>query len=374
MKKKFLILAGTLLLFLFFFLVFYHIAFYCNSDIPLHAEGAILALKNGDLFRGNFLLYRLLNLCSGFSYGVRETLTVCCFLLAVSKVFLFWIVFSFLKEQFGTVLAFAISFSLLFVSVVPFDLFLGNLHFYLGYFVPNVWHNSTIIFSMPFSVLIYFYSLQIMKMAQWYQLMLLGLLVLICVFIKPSFFFVYSCSYSLIIVYNFWPDIMRIIKLSFPIIIGLGGVLYQFVTIYDGSDGSSVEFTSHYDYKFWLVFVIYFLFSMILPFMFLIVNYNRIKKDNEFWLVFLMLFFSVFIWLVFKEAGPREEHGNFYWQVVPSMWFMYFYIIKTELGFMKSGNTLIRSKKHILIIGCYVLTFVIGLFYLSSYLYSGYYS
>ena len=188
MKRIFFIkLAGTLLLFLFFFFVFYHIAFQCESDLPDHAKGAVLGLKKGELFRGNFLFYLLMNACSGFSYDISRTLIACCSLLSASKVFLFWMVFLYLKKKYGVKLSFAVSASLLFVSVVSFNLFLGHFHFYFGYLVPNVWHNSTIIFSMPFCFLIYIFSLQLLEKTQWKQAFLLGGLVLICVMIKPIF-------------------------------------------------------------------------------------------------------------------------------------------------------------------------------------------
>lgn len=359
-------LVGSLLLVLFFFFVFYHIAFQCESDLPGHAKMAIWGLRDG-------LLYFLMNLCSGFSHNENKALIACCFLLALSKVLQFWIVFYYMKKQFGSTLSFVVSFSLLFVSVVSFNLFLGHFHFYFGYFVPNVWHNSTIIFSMPFCVLIYIYTLQVFEKIQWDKIILLGLFVIISVLIKPSFFFVYSLSYSLVIIYRFWSDIGKMIKMSIPILIGLCGVIYQYLTIYDGSDGTSViiDFTQLYSYEYWSIYGVYAFFSLLLPFSFVLLNHRRIRLNSEFCLVWFMLFFSIIIKLVFKETGYRAGHGNFSWQVIPAMWIMYLYIIKTELIFITSDKTIINSKCHLTLLGLYALSFAFGLLYLSYYLYSG---
>ena len=371
-RKVYIKLAGTLLLFLLFFFVFCHILFSCGSDLSAHAEFAVLDLSKGELFRGNFLFYFLMNVCSGFSYNISQTSIACCLLLSASKVFLFWIVFLNLKEQFGEMVALAISFSLLFVTVVPFNLFLGLFNFYYGYLVPNVWHNSTIIFSMPFCFLIYINSLRSLTKTQWNQVFYLSFLVLICVMIKPSFFFVYSCSFSLVVLCKFWPNIRKILVLHIPILIGLVGVLYQYLTIYDGSDGSSVTIGLPRPFVFnWSICGLYIFVSLIFPlsFFFLnILNHKRIKINCEFWLVCLMLFFSIFIVLVFRETGPRAEHGNFYWQVIPSMWIVYFYTIKSELGIIKRHHL---NKGHAFIVGYYFLAFMFGLVYISKYLYYG---
>ena len=371
-RKVFLRLTGTLLLFLLFFFVFCHIAFSCGSDLPAHANFAVLNLSKGDLFNGNFLLYFLMNVCSGFSCNINKTAIACCLLLSASKVFLFWIVYFYLKEHFGEMVSFAVSFSLLFVTVVPFNLFLGQFNFYYGYLVPNVWHNSTIIFSMPFCFLIYINSLQLLTKVQWNQVFYLSLLVLICVMIKPSFFFVYSCSFSLVVLYKSWPNTRKILILHIPILIGLVGILYQYLTIYDGSDGSSVSIGLPRPFVFnWSICGLYILVSLIFPLSFFVLNYKRIKMNCEFLLVCLMLFFSIFIVLVFRETGPRAGHGNFYWQVIPAMWIMYFYTIQSELAFIKSHRVTIRNKCHAFFVGYYFLAFMFGLVYITKYLYYG---
>lgn len=370
MHRKFLgEIVLSLFLLLFFFGIFYYIAFYCSSDLPDHAKMAILGSREG-------LLYFLMNVCSGFSYNLSQVLIANCLLLSLSKVFLFWIVFFNLKEQFGEMVALAISFSLLFVTVVSFNVFLGHFNFYFGYLVPNVWHNSTIIFSMPFCFLIYINSLLLLTKIQWNQVFYLSFLVLICVMIKPSFFFVYSCSFSLVVLYKFWPNIRKALVLHIPILFGLVGVLYQYLTIYDGSDGSSVIIglpSPPFWHKYWSVYGLYVFVSLIFPFSFLILNYKRIKFDSDFWFVSLMLFFSIFIVLVVREDGPRANHGNFYWQIVPSMWIMFFYVIKTELGFIKTHRVTIRYKSHAFLLGYYILAFMFGLLYMSYYLFSGIY-
>ncbi len=80
-----------------------------------------------------------------------------------------------------------ISAVLLFVFALPSVLIFNNLY-YLGSFSPNIWHNSTTIFVIPFVILLYRESCQQLLPFNSKRLWIIVLLILINVCIKPSFY------------------------------------------------------------------------------------------------------------------------------------------------------------------------------------------
>jgi len=54
-----------------------------------------------------------------------------------------------------------VSFTLLFVFSLPSVQVFTNKFYYLGQFTPNVWHNSTTIFLMPFALLLFCFGFHI---------------------------------------------------------------------------------------------------------------------------------------------------------------------------------------------------------------------
>ena len=79
-------------------LIFYYIFLKCgfsvelgdiygsyDSDIPYHVYGALNNLQNRSFFKGNFLLYLLVNLLSGFSTNFKLKGMAMCLLLGMAE-------------------------------------------------------------------------------------------------------------------------------------------------------------------------------------------------------------------------------------------------------------------------------------------------
>ena len=390
MKRLLKRLSISLLLLLFFFWVFYFITCCCDSDLEPHANIAISKMQSGKMFSGNFLLYFLMNLFSGFSTEIESVIIANSFLLALAVVAKYGITFHYLAKDNSTVVARVASFSLLFAYILPFVLFIDfvlgyrplsfllRYSFYLGYYVPNVWHNSTIIFSMPFTILTYIYSLKLLRQYSLSDCWKLSFVNLICVMIKPSFFFVYSCPYVLLVLYKYGLVWKKLSFLLLPIVIGFAGVGYQYITIYDGSDGSSVIFSLSrlFNYDYWQEHWLYFVSSLFLPLFFFVHNFKKCKYDLEFFFLSSMLLIAILIQLLFQETGPRALHGNFSWQIIPSMWLFYYYILRNELSEFSSIS--VATLKSVLfrrpVFTLYSLMVFVGLFYFVKYLYFGLYA
>lgn len=328
-------------IFVFMVCVFSYIMFVIKwqSDLCAHAHIAQQMLNEHRLFSSNFLMYFLINLFSlftGYRYPMRAVLVV---IIAIANTAKYVIVREAFKEWVSHRIAKLASCSMLFVYVIPWLFFLrlwdspfASDNMYLGYYVPNVWHNSTILCMMPFAIACYLLSVkqfdEYSSRRNWYITLLLGLSVLV----KPSFYFIYVFSYPIII----WSK-YRFKKVFFQSLIPLllGGIflVYEYFTIYyyGVNDDSSVVINviPLFTLDFWRSHLLNFVLSMTLPLLFICLYGNIIFHDREFWFVFLMLVFGIGMMWSFRETGPRATHGNFGWQVIAAMWFVYYYILKT---------------------------------------------
>ena len=375
----------AIMVLLFMFCVFFFIVFFAVSDMSDHACFAREMLKEGKLFSNNFLMYFLINLFSGFSGTIHSTKAALVLLLSVSNTAKYLIV----KRAFGqwchSKQAKEASLALLFVFVVPILFFLHFLGcfseenvMYLGYCVPNVWHNSTTLCMMPFAILTYVLSVKQFEDYDKKRNCLISLYVVLGALIKPSFFFVYAVAYPILMFAAY--GVRREFFFSLvPIICGCVCVLYEYLSIYvpsttadvvtDSNSGVTVEIMPLFSVEFWKSRWLKLMISMILPVAFVIAYWKEIIKNREFWFVFSMLVVALGISWCCHETGPRADHGNFGWQVVAAMWFVYYYVLKTIVicddEYDAVGLHLKRRGKFFL--GVYSIHAFIGLFYLFRY-------
>lgn len=379
-------------LFLLFCLVFLYIAHFnspVSSDINAHASMAVSRMQEGNMLSGNFLLYFIVNVLSGFSTNVVLVTVILCLLLSWAIVTKYWVTKYILNlQKWGG----AVSLSLLFVYILPlvmfFELKMGYspLTFWRFYFVPNCWHNSTIIFSMPFALLTYFFSIKNIQNFSRNNCLKATSFCVICTMIKPSFLFAFAFPYTVLVVYKYIHNKKQLLMVLLPIGFGLFCIGYQFLTIYDGSDDSSVKFSISrlFSEEVWRYRWSFYASSLILPLVFFVSKFKKCKGDFEFFLVYFMLLISILIFFMFKETGPRELHRNFAWQIIPSMWLVYFYIVRSEISVVLKGHifentgfsyekikTIPLKDKTIILL--YLTMVVMGIVYLVRYLNFGLY-
>ena len=95
-------------------------------------------------------------------------------------------------------------FLLLLVCPIPYaNPFNPLVNYFLGKVSPNIWHNSTTIFLMPFAILLFWKSYQVLSGTQKENTLLISMLVILNVFIKPSFFFVYVSVFPILLLFQF---------------------------------------------------------------------------------------------------------------------------------------------------------------------------
>lgn len=349
-----------------------------NSDLPAHAHIAQQMLEEHRLFSTNFLMYFLINLLTFFTGAKYPMRAVLVLLLAAANTAKYAIVREAFREWTSSKTAKLASFSMLFVYIIPLMYFLKPLgiflsadNMYLGYYVPNVWHNSTILCMMPFAIACYLLSVKQFKQYTDRRNKYISLFLVLSVLVKPSFFFVYVIAYPIIMLSQYGLS-KTFSKSLLPLLAGGICLVYEYVTIYYSgvNDGSSVviDIAQLFTLDFWQSHILYLVVSLSLPLLFLCLYGRTIVRDPEFWFVLIMLVCGLGIMWCCRETGPRATHGNFGWQTIATMWFVYFYILKTVINSEASPSLQWGgySQKAILII--FGLHVIMGFVYLGKFL------
>lgn len=386
----------SLLVGIIMFGLFYYIMFFCHADLKLHAIGAVSMLEDKRLFSGNFLMYLFVNFLSGFSGNLMACRLALVILLVFSEVAKYVVVRKAFEEIVGNSLSKLFSFSLLFVYIIPLMYFLKWIGYYshmedmyLGYFVPNVWHNSTILCMMPFAISCYLLSLKQLNFYDGRRNMLITLILVFGTLVKPSFFFIYSGAYVLV-AFTKYQLKKEFFLLLVPILGGIVCVAYEYLSIYLFSSSTAFENSGSrviigvrdlFTFGYWKSNLLYYIASFSFPFLFVCVYRKHVLYDLEFWFVLIMLVVSMCIMWFCHETGDRANDGNFWWQIFAAMWFFYYYILKvvveTELvglvGIMQKSDRMKSMVKKISMRGkCFFALYAVhvfmGLLYVGKYI------
>jgi len=352
------------------------------NDIHDHAAFARQMCTGEIPYSGNFMVYLLVNVVSLFSANVTATEVGLCLLLGVAGTYRYQLTQKKINEVVGTDrnqwFHALLALSMLFVFAIPVpSYFLGDYFMYIGNYVPNVWHNSTILFLFPFAMLLFELSY---KQLQHYDAKrnwwIFGLVVL-NLFIKPSYFFVFICVYPLMLLFKyrlkkeFWLSII-------PLIFGFVFLVLEYWVIYKigkptDKEASSVVFLPFYrspefvDLQF---IPLTMFFSLFFPIVYSVFNYRKVIKTNMFWYSLLSFVVSVLIFFFISESGPRASHGNFYWQIVITTWLCFFVALLALLrDFKREGKTL----KNVSLLSLFSIHVIIGVIYFVRILVTGNY-
>jgi len=345
------------------------------NDMREHAAFAREMLSGVRPTAGNFMFYWLVNIVSLFSGNIRFSEISLCLLLAGATMYrLYWSQKKIVAVTAGGKssrsdywLSYGFAVSLLFVFAIPIPSYSLDEFMYIGNYVPNVWHNSTVLFVFPFALLLFEQSYRQLTQYDAQRNNWILLFIFLNVFIKPSYFFVFVSVYPLLLLLKykfkkeFWQGIL-------PVMIGLVFLGLEFWSIYLTKDPfsnekSSVIFQPFYSSPLFpdLWPMPYaFIFSLLFPLLYAAFNFNTVRKSQLFWFSSLSFIVSVFIYLFIAETGPRATHGNFYWQIVICTWICFFVsLIALLRDFKQQGKTF----KNSLLLSVYGVQVVIGIIY-----------
>lgn len=328
-KHYYLITAG---LFLFIFALFTAwMARYISSDIYVHYQHirAITLLEKAP--PANFLYYLTV---VGLVLFQPERLMIAgaiALTLTVSVVVKFGFAYHFLnpkerEEKWGNELLIAgIAIALLFAFSLP-----GPESFLLGKLPANLWHNSTLIFLMPFALALFFRSYRYVETGDQHLLLGISVWVVLNVLAKPSFFMCFAVVFPLLMLLRHgWGK--NWLRSLIPVMVG--GVLlaleyyliYVFVPQAAGESATAIEIRPFHvwNYKAKGLILWSWFASVAFPVCCLLAFPNWLKKPMMQY-VLLLTGVGYLIYILLVEAGDREFHGNFNWQLVVChfIWFL----------------------------------------------------
>lgn len=258
---------------------------------------------------------------------------------------------------------------LLFSFALPVTFLLGlNNAYYLGNITPNVWHNSTTIFLMPFAIGAFMLQARDLEAGTTRHVVAISILVVAGLLVKPSFYFAYAPATALWILVRF-RHIDRPLVAVRPIV--LGGIVTMgiYVAVYHLNQGSfhreesGIAFSPFTVWNYFVpakhiplaVFV-----SFLAPLLYLVFGFRPARAT---WLAYaaLLLACGLVVFALATETGPRQIHGNFSWQTVVCVYLLHAVIIAELLRKWTYGQ---RDWRILSIAAVYVAMFVAGLGYL----------
>ena len=169
------------------------------TDIQDHVYYLKLMLA-GDHYLANFLFYLAVWAIALFQSNPHMLIVSCILVLGVSIWLKFRISWAFLlifqakteKNHKSPFLALTLSLALLLAMCLP-----GPRNFVIGQFSPTLWHNSTLIFLMPFVLILFWQSVRYIQQPSVRLLRWMSLFTVLGVLVKPSFFFCFGVVFPI---------------------------------------------------------------------------------------------------------------------------------------------------------------------------------
>jgi len=246
--------------------------------------------------------------------------------------------------------------------------------FYLGQIPPNVWHNSTTIFVMPFALGLFWLSFEQLVRPTTSRVVAIAVLCVANVLIKPSYFFVFVLSYPLMLLKQFglgrelWRNLV-------PVVIGSVTTCVLYYLIYKLSYGNiqggeagiairPLSVWSHFSSNILLSLIL----SLVFPLVYLGLYWTDLIKNMILQYAVLSYSIAVTLYSLLSETGPRELHGNFFWQCVICSYLLF--AVTTALSVEKIELFGWHYWKNRLVILAFLSHVVAGAIYLARCFYA----
>ncbi len=208
--------------------------------------------------------------------------------------------------------------------------------FYKNQIITQPYHNITYMGMRLFAVLAMLVFCKVfqnyLKGIKWQHYLLLSLFLTLSTAVKPSFFYGFALTLLLFLIFDFIKTKCKLLPFTKIFILGsvvflsLAIMFYQAKLLYTdhhGENASSIvavwgkNFFSH-PVK---IIIFKILCGLAFPAVVGIANRKKLKRTELF--IYLMYGVQLFIALMFAEAGPRQNHGNFFWGVYIAAFFVY---------------------------------------------------
>jgi hypothetical protein len=327
-----------------------------ETDIYIHLEFASAASTDWKLYPANFGIYLLTNSLSVFMPDYYALPLVLSFSIAIKFIFSYYIAAQIMQEDavFNMRIALFLAICAIIVFAIPYRIFLGENIFYYGLYVPNVWHNSTIIASMPFVLIVFWLSYKEFIAPSLQNVYLLCLSVVLLSVFKPSFLFIYCPAFAIMFFAKYKFNIKYLAHYA-PLVVAVLAVFAQWLFTYPFNSGavseSSVTISPFGHLKSWSninMFPLAILSSVLSPILLLTAAVRPISKLSVY--AILLFVFSLFFHLLLAETGKRFSHGNFYWQIVPAVYLLFLLSLAKIPAIISSFGKISKARRIVAII------------------------
>lgn len=351
-----------------------------GTDIPSHCLYAQIADLDWHSYPANFGLYASVNLLRHclpeveYLHGQYYAMIIILSISFGAK----WLLSTLMLRQmfiqnklnipFSTIILAGVA--LLFFFAIPYRYFRGETYYYLGSFVPNVWHNSTIIAAMPISLLIFWLSAKELESPDPKRVLWLSVLVFFQVCIKPSYVFIYSAGFPLLFLIRYGFRIKYWVH-YLPAALSALFVMMQWWLIYQinncGWDNGHIIF-SVFGYWSSICTISTLPLALVASVAAPLLALFAIEKQKNWTGIYatVVFVFAVIMYLTIAEEGPRFSGGNFFWQIVPATYILFLVALPSLISGLINFQAANRSKKIIVSFTAFLFAahFISGVIYI----------
>jgi len=343
-----------------------------QPDLYDHATFA-LDYINGKPLTGNFLYYLLIGILAFWQPNIIWISINAVAVLTLSIFIKYKLSLSFLQENINLQtprkdllksLPF-LAFALCIVMNLPNR---PSFTWLIGQFSPNVWHNSTMIFLMPFAVIIFRDASRFLNGDSYRSLVLrMSILLPFSMLAKPSFFFVFGPAFGIMCLLTFgfgrkfWLGTLPILSGAALLVIQILQIYY----FYPYHQEAGFRIDPFFVWSNWSYFIpASILVSVLFPLVFTLAYWNEVRRYIDLQFTWLMLIIGVFLYAIMAENGPFwiQVSNNFGWQLYVADFLLFLVCVKELLKKSLQNKTL--SKKEALVWLVFFVHFIIGVLYL----------
>lgn len=205
---------------------------------------------------------------------------------------------------------------LLLVTSLP-----GPKNYLIGQFPPNLWHNSTSIFLMPFAIGLFWQGLKYWENPSRKIAISILFLLLINVIIKPSFVFVFVPVFGMMSLWR-WHFNLAFWRIAAVSLLALALIALEYYAIFQWNSFRSgpqpetgLTIAPFHVWRFHSTNILWSLIASIaFPLSYIVLFPKRILTSFPLQFAWALFAFGLFIFIMIAETGLREYDANFIWQ------------------------------------------------------------
>jgi hypothetical protein len=349
-----------------------------QGDFLQHMQFAASGMR-GDPVPGNFLLYLLLAIFSGFTPEPGRMLSALVVVIAAATAAKAWLSVIFVSaESRRAQLRRAPVFGLVAAALCLFTFSPPVANIYLGQIPPNVWHNSTTMLLMPFAIGMFWSSLQFLRTGSAAMLWLTLGLGAVNVAAKASFIFCFLVVFPLavLVVRRNRRDVLWgwLTTAGVAVVLGLQ-YFYVYVAQLGSEDAESAatrDGVALHPFRVMAEFSdnipLSVLVSYAFPIAALLAGGVALRRNAAVRYAGALAFVGLAVMILLKETGPRELHGNFFWQAFVTNYLLFLALVAAAVPWLRGTRFGWRQG---IVVFAFLVHLVAGVLYLHTFFATG---